>query len=185
MSMVGLRVPAETARVFSELSVPGVPEDPGFLHITMLYMGDDVPVETLAKAMTVMFGITRQTNPFTVRTSVMTCFPKNDDGVPIICRIESEALHFLQGRIKAAFQMHGVPFSDRHPEYKPHVTLAYADEPIEDQAISTLEWGAHEVFLWGGDQADQRLIVTFPLSIDASQRLALRVAQRFASQAYR
>jgi len=181
MAFLGLKVPHETARLLGELEVPGKRESTAAYHITVLYLGKDVPIEMLAKAMVAAYGITSRTKPFTVRTSLLTCFPKGDDGVPIICRVESDPLHELQAELKTAYQAAEVPFSDKHPEYKPHVTLAYGEEPITDRRIPVVEWGAHELVLWGGDEGDRRLVVTFPFTIEGNQVIARRVAHRFMS----
>ena len=180
MSLIGLRVPHETARLLGDIEVPGQRESTSELHITMIYLGKEVPVETLADAMVAVHEVTSRTRPFTVGTSLLTCFKKNDDGVPIICKVESEALHALQAQLKATLRARNIPFIDKYPEYKPHVTLAYAEDTIEDRPIHSIEWGAHELILWGGDTGDQRLIVTFPFTID---RIARRVAQRFSANA--
>jgi 2'-5' RNA ligase len=181
MAFIGLKISHETARLLGEIEVSGKRESSDELHITMLFLGQNVPVETLAQALVATYAITRQTPPFTVRTSLVTSFPKNDQGlVPIICRVESEPLRVLQGKVKDAFKSSGIHFSDRHPTYLPHVTLAYDDKPAVDREIPTVEWGAHELVLWGGDEGDRRLTVTFPFTLVGSEKIAQRVAQRFA-----
>lgn len=181
MAFIGLKTPHETARLLTSIEVPGDAVSMDESHITVLYLGKDVPIEVLAKAMLATYAVTSRTRPFTVRTSTLTCFPKNDDGVPVICRVDSDPLHDLQAKIRASFDQNGVPYSAKYPEYKPHVTLSYAEDEVAEQRIPTIEWGAHELVLWGGDSGDRRLIVTFPFSIDPNQEIAQRVAQRFAS----
>lgn len=182
MAFLGIKVPHETARLLGGLEVPGKRESNSSLHITMFFFGDEVPIETLAKIMTATFGVTSQTKPFTVRTTQLTSFPKGDDGTPIICRIESDALHDLREQIRVVFEEQGIEFSKRFPGYKPHVTLAYddGDEPFEEKRIPTVEWGAHEIVLWGGDDGDDKLVVTFPFALGDLDRLAAaRVALRY------
>jgi RNA 2',3'-cyclic 3'-phosphodiesterase len=177
MAFLGIRVPNETARLFKDVDVPGTKEPPSSMHITLLFLGDNIPIETLAKAMVATIGVTSNTPPFTVATDHVTCFP-TDDNVPVICPIESKALHELQAKIRKAYDNSGIKYSKKHPEYKPHLTLAYADEEIEKRSISKVEWGAHEIVLWGGDEGDSRLVITFPLSLDASKTSG-RVLQRY------
>lgn len=181
MAFIGIKTPHETARLLSEIEVPGKPVPMSESHITLLYLGKGIPVDVLAQAMVAAYNVTSRTRPFTVRTSLLTSFPKNDDGVPIICRIDSDALHDLRSNLSAAFEASGIDFSKRYPDYKPHVTVAYAEDEIDEVRIPTVEWGAHELVLWGGDDGDGRLIVTFPFSLDASHEIAGRVAKRFAS----
>lgn len=183
MAFLGLQVPHETGRLLSEIDVPGERESVESFHITLLYLGEKVPMETVAKAMVVTEGVTASTTPFTVRTRLVTCFPKNEAGVPIICRVESDALHEFRAELAAAFDREGIEYSKRFPEYKPHVTLAYSDELIFDESIPTVEWGAHESVLWAGDRADGRLTITFPFSLHAPKVTSIpperAVAARF------
>ena len=179
MAFIGCKVPHETARLLSELDVPGERESSGHFHITMLYLGDEVPIERLAKAIVATYSVTSQTRPFTVQTSRVTSFPtSNSHGYPIICRIDSDALHDLRRKIVAEFDAAGIEYDKKFPEYKPHLTLGYAEnEPVEERRIPTVEWGAHELVMWGGDEADRRLVTHFPFSIE--QDMVKRVASRY------
>lgn len=182
MSFCGLKVPHETARLLAGLEVPGKKEPTSNFHVTLFFFGDEVPIDKLAKITEITYGVTSGTKPFTVRTSQLTSFPAGDDGRPIICRIESDALHDLRDKIRGALDQAGVEFSEKFPVWRPHVTLAYDTEPegdFEEQRIPTIEWGAHELVLWGGDSGDDKLIVTFPLSLGAPGKAAARVAQRY------
>jgi len=188
MSFIGFRVPHETARLLSELDVPGEKDPVDHFHVTVIHLGDDVAIETLAQALVATFKVTSQTAPFTVSTSRVSCFPKKtspksakDGKVPVICRIESDSLHRLQQNLKVSLKAAGVGFSDKFPEFKPHVTLAWADANIEDKRIPTVEWGAHELVLWGGDQGDRKLIITFPFSLRMAS-MPKRVIARYVGK---
>jgi len=186
MAFLGLKVPHEAARLLGEIDVPGAKEATGSFHVTLLYIGNDVPIAALAEALKATFSVTSTTRPFTVQTNRVTCFPKNDNDKgksPIICRIDSDPLHDLQAKIRTAYDDAGIEYSKKFPEYKPHMTLAYADEEIEERRIPTVSWGAHEIVLWGGDEGDNRLVMHFPFSLDTSHEIAERVAHRFAHSA--
>jgi len=178
MAFLGIEIPHPTARLLSEIDVPGEREAPSAMHITLLYIGKDVPINTLAEAMKATYTVTSKTKPFTVRTSNVTSFPANpDDGIPIIARVESDALHELRSAVAAAFDKASVEFNKKFPTYRPHVTLSYSkEEPVQEITIPTVEWGAHELVLWGGDEADRRLIITFPFSLEGMNE---RVANRY------
>ncbi len=178
MAFLGLRVPQETARILAEVDIGkwGEKEPPSSFHITMAYMGREVPIETIAQMIPAIFPVVAKTSPFTVSTSHVTTFPPHpEDGVPIIARVDSEPLHAFRAAVCQAMDAAGVDFSKKFPDYKPHVTLAYAKDALVhydnafDIHIPTIEWAAHELVLWGGDNGDNRLIVTFPLSIAMSK----------------
>ena len=183
MAFLGITIPHETARLLGQVEIEGTPESPATFHITLLYLGKEVPVEDLAKCIEATFAVTSVTKPFTAQTNLVTSFPANpDDGIPIICRVESEPLHALQAAIKASFKQHGVPFNDKYPEYKPHITLGYlpAGEP-PDQTIPMVEWGVGEVVLWGGDSGDDVLVVHFPFSLASGREAAYRALVKLAA----
>lgn len=176
MAFLGIAVPAQTARLIAEVDYGGIGQavPSSEYHITMIYLGKDVPIETISAAIPAIFSVTSRTKPFTVQTSRASTFPGNEDGVPIIARIQSNALHTLRSDIGQALDVAGIEYSKKYPEYKPHLTLAYSSEPLEqpvDVEFPVIEWGAHELSLWGGDKGDNRLIVTFPLSIGTKEAL--------------
>jgi 2'-5' RNA ligase len=180
MAFLGLQVPHETARLLSGIDVPGDREPTSHFHVTMFFFGDDLDIDHLAGIIRAAFGVTTQTRPFTVGTSSITSFP-SEGSKPIICRVESDELHALRERIRKVFDEEGVEYNQRHPEFKPHVTLAYDDsgEDFEDQSIPTVEWGAHELVLWGGNSGDDRLVVSFPFVLNPDKAKVARVVQRF------
>lgn len=173
MSFLCVRLPADVSRVLSTIEVPGTPEPPGFMHVTLEYFGPNIPIEEIAKVTVATFEVTQETRPFSMRTSKVTCF-NNPEECPVICAVDSPPLHELHDRLRASFDRHGVEYSKKWPDYKPHVTLSYAKEPIEDREIPSIEWGCHELLLCGGDEADQRISVNFPLTLSMSQRIARR-----------
>jgi 2'-5' RNA ligase len=167
MAALMLQVPAETARVLHEIPVPGT-KDQGDPHITVMYLGKDVPIERISSMLPVIYDVTSRTLPFSVATSHISNFPPNDDdGVPVIAKINSPALHRFRDALCAAFDEAELPYDKKFPEYKPHTTLAYSPDPetTVDQDIPEISWGAHELVLWGSDRGTGRLVVKFPLSL--------------------
>jgi len=183
MAFIGLAVPHETSRLFSDVEVPGKKTEMGTYHITLLYLGKEVPIESLAEALKATYAVTSRTKPFTVRTSRVVSFPPGDDGHPVIAMVESDALHDLRGTLEASFEALGVEFDRKYPDYRPHVTLAYGDEAVEEFRIPTVEWGAHELVLWGGDDGDKKVVIKFPFVLEPLDKTAARVADRFLASA--
>lgn len=167
MAFIGFRVPEVTSRLYSAIDVPGERET--FHHITVLNLGKEMDSAAIGEAFEVANEVVRSWKPFTVRTARVSCFPAGDDGTPIICPVDSDELHELWEQLRDAFDAAEVPFSKKFPVYKPHVTLSYSPEPIEDRRITPpIEWGAHELVLWGGSAKDLGVTVHMPFSLRAA-----------------
>jgi len=180
MAMVGLAVPRETAQILSEIDVPGRRETPDHFHITILNLGDDVPIETIGEMMAATYEVAQRTEPFSLYVDHVTCFPAGDDGYPVICPLNVTPLQELWRRLCNRFDEMGLQYSKKFKEFRPHVTLAYADEEVEKFLFPTIGWGAHELSLWGGNSGRSRVLIHLPLSLSkkvASRRLT---AQDFA-----
>lgn len=175
MAFLGLKVPHETARILSEINYGdvGEKEPASSMHITMCYLGKEVPIEKIAAMIPVIFSVVSQVRPFTVATKKVSTFPPNpDDGTPIIGLIDSPELHVFRKALTGTFDAQGVEYNKKYPDYVPHVTLGYSKEPPRPPInldIPVVEWGAHELVLWGGDSGDNRIIITFPLSVATSK----------------
>ena len=166
MSFIGLAVPHEISRLLASVDVPGETKHASSYHVTLFYLGDNVPVERLSDVLAPVYEVTSRTPPFTVETSEITSFPPKPDGtVPIVARIVSNDLVRLRAELKAAFDAAGIEYSKTFPDYRPHVSLAMLEggERPADIPIRKVEWGVGEIVLWGGDYEDDKLIVTFPL----------------------
>lgn len=177
MAFVGLRVPTDTARLLASVDVAerfGSPEPRDNYHVTILNLGDDLPIDVLGKAVEPLVEIASRTKPFALQTSHVTTFPPHPEKgtVPIIALIDSEPLLSLHGRLCRAFDKAGIPYSKKFPEYKPHVTLGYSKDPAVAEVVNVhippVSWGAGEVVLWGGDKGDNRLILTAPFTLGVS-----------------
>jgi 2'-5' RNA ligase len=177
MAFVGLKVPADTARLLASVDASerfGTPEPRDNYHVTILSLGDDLPIDILGKAVEPLVDVASRTKPFALQTSQITTFPPHPEKgtVPIIALIDSEPLMNLHGRLCKAFDKAGIPYSKKFPEYQPHVTLGYSKDPAVAEVVNvhipTVSWGAGEVILWGGDKGDNRLILTAPFTLGVS-----------------
>jgi len=169
MSFLGIAVPHEISRLLASVDVPGDPKPTSSYHVTLFYLGDDIPVDKLSDALSPIYEVVSRTPPFTVETSEITSFPPKPDGtVPVVARIVSNDLLRLRAELKGAFDAAGIEYSKTFPDYRPHVTLAMlpGGERPADIPIRKVEWGVGEIVLWGGDYEDDKLIVTFPLVLN-------------------
>lgn len=180
MAFIGLRLPAEVGRHLAAVEVPGERVDYGHAHVTISYLGNDTPTEEAMKAAAVLVRVASQFRPIRCETSKVTHFPAGDSGkYPIICPIKSPELHRFKTTLEEALKKAGVDFNTKFPVYKPHTTLAYSDEPIEDRGMPLLEWISHEVILWGGDERDAGAVVEAPLNPSLAARVAARATAAY------
>lgn len=164
MAFLGIKVPHEVARLFRTLDVPGEQSSENEYHITILCFEDNWPISEVAKAMEATFDAVSDFDPLHIKMSQMTCFPKREGKkVPIIAKVECKELHSLNSALKKAFDKKEVEYSKTFNTYNPHMTLAFADDEIKDEKFDTIEFFAHEIVLWGGDNGDDRIFITFPL----------------------
>lgn len=180
MALIGLHVPAETARLMNSIKVPGVKQSASDMHITIIYLGKDTSIETIASALTSIHKITSQTSPFLCGVKSVSSFPKNpDDGIPIILPVLSPRLHILREQLVNEFTSSGIEFNNKYPEYKPHVTMSYVTDDSMSKYNSPMDgpltWTASQLFLWGGNDGDEALSVNFPFVLGPLDRIARRL----------
>lgn len=165
MSFLGIRIPHEVGRQLSQIDVPGEKTSTSELHITLLYFGDEWPISEISKSLEAAFEVISEFNPFLVKMDKVTSFSKNpEDKYPVISQIESKELHNLRDKLAKKFDKEKIEFSKVHKDFKPHVTLAYADEKPKETEFRPVEFFVQEIILWGGDHGDDRIFVTFPLA---------------------
>ena len=166
MSMVSVPVPREVSRLFTTLEIDGnrTPSD----HITILNLGDALLMETIVKTIPFIYNITSNMDPFLVTAKRITTFPSGENGYPIIAPVEAPQLHELHNKLKRVFKRNNINYSDKYPKYKPHVTLGYHNKKINKIKLPKTQWQVNEIALYCGDQQDERIYVSFPLSLNLS-----------------
>jgi 2'-5' RNA ligase len=184
MAFIGLRVPADAARILESHEVPGERLSASDMHVTILYLGKNVPVIDLAKAMVAAYGVATRTSPLSLVVDRVTNFPVGNDGWPLICRIESPELQSLNADLKAEFTRLGLPFNNKWPIYAPHITMSYlkdqqpADLIFDSPLPGPLPFVVHELTIWGGDDGDGRVHINIPFVLSPIQRMASRLARK-------
>lgn len=164
MAFIGIQVPPDIADELTKVNVPGKKLGAAEKHITLFYVGKKTPLRDALKAAAICALFARTQSPFKVGTARVTCFPENpDDGVPIICRVLSPPLHAFRAKLASAFKRYGVEFSNKYPEYKPHVTLSYDRQSIPDMDIQPVVWTVDRFVLWAGDDMDEGMSMQFRL----------------------
>lgn len=165
MAFLGIRIPHETARLLSQIDVEGEKTATSEMHITLLHFQSEWPISELAKSLEATYEVVSKFRPFLAKIGKMTSFPKNPEGkVPVIGKVESDELMELRKKLAENFDDENIDFSKTHKDFKPHVTLAYAEEKPDDEKFHPVEFVVSEIVLWGGDHGDDRIFVTFPLA---------------------
>ena len=173
MSFIGISTPHETARLIHEIAVPGEKEDSSYLHITLLYLGKNVPIEDLAKAMVATYNITKDTAPFWVQLNKVDYFDVPEGKpYPIIAPVISPKLHELRKNLVKSFKKSKIDFDTTFKTYKPHVTLSFNETNIKKTKIEPIEWSVQEIVLWGGSNGDNRVFFTFPLELPKNEEIS-------------
>ncbi len=178
MAFLGLQAPPSVAEVLRKVRVPGRREDSSYYHVTMFCLGESVPISQLTGVTEAAYEVLSKVRPFSVKVQSVRSFPKGSSGYPIICPVVSEPLKKLRENLCEEFDKRGVEYDKKFPVYRPHLTLAYSDEALEEKGISPVEWKVEEVVLWGGDSGADRLVVTFPFRSKPS-KTAFSVAVRY------
>lgn len=161
MAFIGFIVPPDTANLFLNIDVPGDKVKPHEMHVTLTYLGKNIPTAEVLKAAAACQIITQNTKPLRCAAAAVGSFPENpDDGFPIISRIVSPDVYNFRSRIVKALKHVGVEFSNKYPEFKPHVTLAYAKKSMPYSKITPIIWSVTSIFISGGDDSIGEKMVT-------------------------
>jgi len=164
MAFIGIKIAQDITRLFRGINLPGEKVSEAEQHITILCFEENWPIKELAKAMEAAFEVLSDVEPFQVSVSKITCFPKREDSpCPIIAKVEGKELLSLNKKLKSKFDKEKIDYKADFKDFKPHITLSYADEEIDDLKVSPIEFTVTEILLWGGDNGDDRIFITFPL----------------------
>lgn len=185
MAMIAIRVPEETAKMLEQMaaSIPGDNQSTSDMHITLVSLGDGIPVETLAKAMEACHSVTSKTSPFSLEVREISSFDPGNNGTPIILPVESKELIELQSKILEALNEFGVEYSKKWPEFKPHVTLSYVEGMKGEVSLPhPIRWGAFEVEIFGADHGSGGMSITLPLEMPNTELKLRKIAASIIKQ---
>lgn len=178
MALLSIQVPHEVSRALGSIRVPGTPEARETFHITLLYLGKDIPIDVVSKALVVAYRVAEITRPIPLAIEEVSCFPKGDDGVPIIGLIKSPELHQLWKALCSAFDDAKIDYSKKFPIYKPHVTLAYYTEDLgENLQVGPFDWVSYEMCLWSGNSGDDAVSINLPFSFPSKEAMYRKLIQ--------
>lgn len=129
--MVAVMLDEYTARA---LEVAGGEQE---LHITLAFLGeaDDLTPEQQRILVGVVAEVVEAQPPLYGYTKETGTFPPGDSGTPWFAVPVVPGLVELRERLVAALQDAGLPVDvETHPDYHPHITLAYLETPEDGDA---------------------------------------------------
>lgn len=183
--IIGIRVPVEVGRVLEQQEVPGEPHSASDMHITVLYVDKASPILDVAKTMIAAYAITSKSRPFQITLQRVSSFPRNpDDGLPIICPVNSPELQTIHYALRDEFDRLQIPYRHKYPIFKPHVTLSYVKDETPEGAffdgslLGPVSFTVYELSLmcW---KEDAQVRVELPLSLTMEDRVASRIFSRW------
>lgn len=178
MALLSIKVPYEVARALGQIPVPGTSEPNETYHITLLYLGKDVPIDDVSKALVVAYRVAEITRPIPLAVEEVGSFPKGDDGYPIICLVKSPELHQLWEALCSAFDDSNIEYSKKYTIYRPHITLGYdVAELKETLLVGPFDWVSYEMTLWSGNSGDDAVSIKIPFSFPSKEALYRRLVQ--------
>lgn len=129
MAFLGIRIPIECGRLLAGIDVPGEREGTSEYHITLLCFEDNWPISEISKALESTYDVVSKIKPFRVTMDKITCFPKRGENpCLIIAPVKSDDLHEMRDELAKHFDKSHIDYAKTFKDFKPHVTLAYADE---------------------------------------------------------
>ena len=164
--MAYLYVPAPSP-TFARVPAPGKREPES--HVTLVYLGkQELTVEQAFDIVRAIDPVVRACPKLTLRTRRVFSFPANpEDGFPIVMSVEGAELPHLRQEICRALDRASVPYDRKFPVYRPHVTLAYAEQAVEQHDLEEpIVWTAEAVELSTGTKDSEPLIVRFALPLE-------------------
>lgn len=156
MALISIKANSVEQACFRELDVPGEKVDPTSYHITLVYLGDNYPVDLFYKACQVVSSVVNRANPFTVEFNYVSWFPRKKGKHAIVMPGHATELQDLQANIQKALDIAQLPYSKDFKMYKPHLTLSYSEEtPSRDLTVGIpFMVDANQVTMWPTDDGD-------------------------------
>lgn len=119
-----------------QMHVEGGEQD---LHITLAYLGDveDMPLEKQRELVGVVSEVLADQEPLYGVLQGTGTFPTPEDGdvYPWFAEVNVPGLAELREKLVVALLKAGLPVNTDHPDYHPHMTLAYIHDGAEPPAV--------------------------------------------------
>ncbi len=151
---VGLFIllPSDIAEQFPEEGKEGEDNSPS--HITLLYVGE-YPLTMEDRLKEIVCESCSMIKPFKVRLQNPKKFNNDEGQIVRHSPISSKKLKQFHQFLRKIFFKYHIPFSDKHPEYKPHVTIEYINKGEKAKFKKIKPKGffvVDHIWLWGTNE---------------------------------
>lgn len=146
-------VPKDIACQFPSQGKEGHDSSPP--HITLLYIGAMPPMFE-DKLKEVVKNICDHFKSFRVKLGNPKKFTTPEGRRIYHSPVKSRRLKLLNEVVKSELLRHQIPFSNKHPDFKPHVTIEYVEpgtKPKYRDLCPEGEWIVDSIWVWGRNRA--------------------------------
>lgn len=152
MAFIGIKIPTKICNELKKIEIDGEKTDTSDMHITLICFEDNIPIKNVSKSLEAMYDACKEIKPFEITLNKVSCFPKRENNpCPIISPIKSEDLQKINKNLKKHLDKAEIDYLKTFKDYKPHITLSYADKEIKDFKIKPITFEINEICLWTGD----------------------------------
>jgi RNA 2',3'-cyclic 3'-phosphodiesterase len=138
----GTRIAQIAQRLHHEHGLHGEPLEKQRFHVTLLYLGQDLPDDVVAAAAEAAAAVA--VSQFDVAFDRAMSLPRGGKQPLALCGGDGIAkARTLQEALRAAMRRIGLPGI----AYQPHVTLLYNERRVEEQAVEAVTWTVREFVL--------------------------------------
>lgn len=136
------------------------------MHITLFFISDEdsTQFKIIIDSIQSMISLAQKTEPFECTITGYDRFnnvpavdsqgnrTEEKDMDVIFAKVESTDLYAFRAKLKTILDENKVPYSQRHPEFKAHMSIKYVPSgtDLDKQADLPLYFTASEVELWQG-----------------------------------
>lgn len=168
MALIGIKIPESIGKLLNQIEVPGKKEPHAEMHITMFYFEGALSIKQIMDICNLIIDTLENLNIFDIKFQNISSFPKGDDGIPIKVDVESPGLIELRKTLAKKLNKEDLKFSNKFPNYSPHITLSYSeDEDIDSFKLEKeISMSIGELVIWGGDSFENGICVIIPFKLN-------------------
>jgi 2'-5' RNA ligase len=142
---VFMPLPEDLAKKFNPLGK----HDNSVPHVTVLYIGE-VPKDKHELLKTIVTGVISDWEPFELKLDDKVTYFNNEENKVAKLKVISKDIYKLNKKLKEILSDAGFKIDNTHPNYSPHITLKYIENPEEkyEDDFPQGSWTSEYVEVW-------------------------------------